>query len=271
MGRMAELAMEVDVDVWNGQDLRGHNNPPEPTPLERAEDAQAALAKFLDETPVITEGPHLVEAKRLVEHVRGACAELEDERVKLVDPLNTQVSEINRTYKAVHNTDKKRPGTLDKTLSELTARLTVYGQNEEKARAFKAEVARVMAERAEQAARDAEAAEQQAKHDAVVGVMDTGIAEKIAAADQAFAEFETASRFAARAEKDSTFRIGNGSGKALGMRTVETLHLDSYGRALKAIGPNETIKEAILTAARAYRKQHGCLPDGVSATTERQF
>lgn len=264
--RMAALDMDRQMIA-----SVGHNGPPEPTPLERAGDAWEALAKFLDETPVITEGAHLVEAKRLVEHVRAACAEIEDERVKLVDPLNIQVSEINRKYKAVHNTDKKKPGTLDKALTELTARLTVYGQNEEKKRAFEAEVARVFAEKAEREAREAEEAERQAKHDAVVGVVDTGVAEAIKTADEKYAEFEAASRFAARAEKQTTFRIGNGSGKALPMRTVETLHLDSYGRALKAIGPNETIKEAILTAARAYRKLHGVLPDGVSATEERKF
>lgn len=249
----------------------GDNGPPGPTPLERAEDAQAALAKFLDETPVITEGPHLVEAKRLVEHVRGACAELEDERITLVDPLNTKVAEINRTYKAVHNTDKKKPGTLDKTLAELTARLTVYGQNEEKERAFRAEVARVFAANAAAEAAAAEAAAQQAKSDAVVGVIDTGVGEAIQAAARASADAQRAEREAARADAQTTFRIGNGAGKALGMHTVETLHLDSYSRALKAMGPSDGVKEAILTAARAYRKQHGCLPDGVSATQERKF
>jgi hypothetical protein len=60
------------------------------------------------------------------------------------------------------------------------------------------------------------------------------------------------------------FRIGNGSGKALGMRTEKTLVLESYSKAIKAIGPTPTIEEAILTAARAYRKLHGRLPEGVS-------
>lgn len=249
----------------------GGNSPPEPTPLERASDAAIELSNFLNETPVIETGPHLVRAKQLVEHARGACAELEAERVELVAPLNTQLATINGKYKSVHNTDSKKPGTLDRILGELKARLTAYGLAEEAKRAREAEALRLEAERAEQIARQAELDEQQAKHDAVVGVVDTGIGEKIEEADRAFAEFETASRFAARAEKGVTFRVGNGSGKALGMRTVETLHLDSYGKALKAIGPNETIKEAILTAARAYRKQHGQLPDGVSATEERKF
>jgi hypothetical protein len=210
--RMAELAMEAE----NVRAVIGGNNPPEPTTLERAETAMVALSNFLNETPVIEIPAHLVEAKRLIEHARGACAELEAERVELVAPLNTELNTINGKYKSVHNTDSKKPGTLDKILNELKARLTAYGVAEEAKRAREAEALRLAAERAEQAARDAEAAEQQAKHDAVVGVMDTGVAEKIAQADQAFAEFETVSRFAARAEKNTAFRIGNGSGKALG-------------------------------------------------------
>lgn len=265
--RMAELHMEAE----NVRAVIGGNMPPEPTPIERAETAMVAVSNFLNETPVIETGAHLVEAKRLVEHARGAAAELEAERVALVDPLNKQVTSINGKYKFIHNTDSKKPGVLDKVLGELKTRLTAYAVAEEAKRAREAETARLAAEKAEQAARAAEAAEQQAKHDAVVGVMDTGVAEKIVAADQAFAEFETASRFAARAEKDVAFRIGNGSGKALGMRTEKTLVLENYGRALKAIGPCEKIETAILSAARDYRKEHGALPDGVSETSERKF
>lgn len=264
--QMAQLAAEADTIA-----RIGHNNPPEPTPIERGHDALSALGKFLDDAPVITDGPHLVEAKRLVEHARGAAAEIEAERTALVKPLNDQVTSINATYKALHNTDSKKPGTLDKVLNELKARLTAYGKAEEvKREAAAAEAAKIAAE-AEAAAREAERIEFQAKQDAVVGVIDTGVAEAIQNADEKFAEFERASRFAKQTEAQTTFRIGNGSGKALGMRTEKTLVLESYGKAIKAIGPNETIKEAILTAARAYRKLHGCLPDGVSETQERKF
>lgn len=264
--RMAELAMDYD----NARAVIGGNNPPEPTPLERADEAMVALSNFLNETPVIETGPHLVEAKRLVEHARGACAELEAERAEKVRPHNDSVAIINAAYKKIHNTDSKKPGMLDRVLGEVRARLTAYGVAEEAKRAREAEELRAAAVLAEQAARDAEAAEQQAKHDAVVGVMDTGVADKIKAADEKFAEFEAASRFAARAEKGVAFRIGGGA-KALGMRTEKTLVLENYGRAIKAIGPCDTIRDAILTAARAYKKQHGVLPDGVTETSERKF
>src|SRR5688572_8287712 len=98
----------------NPRAVIGGNMPPEPTPIERAQTAMIALSNFLNETPVITEGAHLVEAKRLVEHARGAMAEMEAERVKLVRPLNDQVDDINAKFKTIHNTDTKRPGTFDK-------------------------------------------------------------------------------------------------------------------------------------------------------------
>lgn len=249
----------------------GHNNPPEPTVIERAQGALDTLAVFLNEVPVITDGPHLVEAKRLVELARGTAAELEAERDELVRPLNEQVSSINAKYKVLHNEDKKKPGTLDKILNELKDRLTTYGRVEEAKREAAAEAARLVLEQAEAAAREAERVEQQAKLDAAVGVIDTGVAEKIAQADEAFSEFEAASRFAARAERDTSFRIGDGRGKALGMRTEKILILESYAKAITAIGKNDKIETAILSAARDYRKEHGKLPEGVTEVSERKF
>lgn len=265
MGRFAEIAYDMDRFGIGG------NSPPEPTVIDRAQDAIGALAQFLNDVPVITDGPHLVEAKRLVELARGTAGELETERDELVRPLNEQVSSINAEYKAVHNEDKKKPGTLDKILNELKERLTAYGRVEEAKREAAAEAARLVAEQAEAAAREAERLEQQAKMDASVGVIDTGVAQAIAQADEAFSEFEQASRFAARAEKQTTFRIGDGRGKALGMRTEKTLVLESYAKAITAIGPNDKIRDAVLSAARDYRKLHGKLPDGVTETSERKF
>lgn len=264
--RLAELDMERQTIVGIG-----HNQPPEPTPLEYADEAMVAVSNFLNETPVIETGAHLVTAKQLVERARGTMANVEDERIALVDPLNKQVASINGKYKAIHNTDAKKPGLFDKVLNELKARLTAYAVAEEAKRTKAAEAAKLIAEQAEAAAREAERVEQRAKQDAVVGCLDTGVGEKIAAADEAFTDFEAASRFAARAEKDVAFRIGNGHGKALGMRTEKTLVLESYGKAIKAIGPNEKIEAAILSAARDYRKLHNALPDGVTETSERKF
>jgi hypothetical protein len=265
MSRMSELAYDVERFGM------GHNMPPEPTVIERAEDAMLALSSFLNNVPVIAEGEHLVNAKRLVENSRGIMAEMEAERDELVRPLNEQVAGINAKYKSIHNADSKKPGTFDRVLGELKARLTAYAVAEEAKREAAAAEARIVAEQAEAAAREAERLEQQAKMDASVGVIDTGVADAIAQADEAFSEYEHASRFAARAEKATTFRIGDGRGKSLGMRTEKTLHLESYSKAIKAIGPNDKIRDAVLSAARDYKKLHGKLPDGVTETSERKF
>jgi hypothetical protein len=248
----------------------GHNNPPEPTVLERAEQAGVTISNFLNETPIINE-QSLIEAKRLVDQTRGAMAELEAERNDLVRPLNEEVDTINSRYKALHNTNEKKPGILDRLLAEIKARLTAYGVAEEARRIQAAEAAAREAEKAEAAAREAERIEQQAKMDAAIGVLDTGVGQAIADADQKFSEFEKASRFAARAERGVAFRIGDGNSKTLAMRTEKTLVLENYGKAIKAIGPNPKIETAILSAARDYRKLHDKLPDGVAEVSERKF
>lgn len=255
----------------NPREHIGANNPPAPTTLERAQHAMDALAVFLNANPVIEGGEQLVAAKALVERARGAMAELEAERDKLVRPLNEEVAAVNGKYKAIHNTDPKKPGVFDKVLTELKSRLTAYAKVEEAKREREAELLRIEQARAEHEAREAERLEAEAKANAGHGELDTGVVQAIENADQKFSEFEAVSRFAARAEKAVPVRIGGGVGKAMSMRTEKTLVLDSYGKAITAIGPNEKIRDAILSAARDYRKEHGKLPDGVSETSERKF
>lgn len=249
----------------------GHNNPPPPTTLERAQHAMDALAVFLNDNPVIERGEQLVEAKQLVERARGAMAELEAERDGIVRPLNEEVAAVNAKYKAIHNTDPKKPGVLDRVLAELKARLTAYAKAEEAKREREAELLRIEQAQKEHEAREAERLEAEAKANAGLGEVDTNVVAAIENADRKFEEYEAVSRFAARAEKGVPVRIGGGAGKALSMRTEKILVLDSYSRAIKAIGPNDKIRDAILSAARDFRKLRGELPDGVSEVSERKF
>ena len=265
---MSEIAMDMD----NARAVIGGNGPPEPTVLERAEAAAVAVSAFMDNTPVFTIGAHCVEAKKLMERCRGAAAELEDERDALVRPLNEEVSAVNSKYKTLHNSDARRPGTLDRVLLELKTRLTNYARATEEARARVAELAALEAAKAEAKARAAEAAEVEAKANATAGVLDTDVVGKIEAADRAFAEYELASRFAQIKERDIRFRVSDGvNGDAEGMRLTKYLILDSYTHAIKAIGPHDKIRDAILSAAREYKKTHGVLPDGVSEVSERKY
>jgi hypothetical protein len=247
----------------------GHNRPP--GPLEYAQFAVADLSAFLKETPVIQDEKEALSGGAFLERMRKTLADIEDERDSKVRPLNEQVSAINAQYKAVHNTDPKKPGTADRLLLELKRRLTDYARAEEDRRAQEAERARLAAAEAERLAREAERIEAETKANATVGEI-TNVAEAIIAADRTFADFERAQREAARAERDVTVRIGSSmGGRSMMMRTTETLVLESYGRAIKAIGPNDKIREAILSAARDYRKLNGALPDGVSVETTRKL
>lgn len=247
----------------------GHNKPP--SAIDLALTTIDAMSEWMKANPVIETGEQAGEAKLLCDRAKVALDEIEAERDKLVRPLNEQVDAINRDYKALHNTDKKKPGTYDRVFIELKARVSAFLIAEEEKRRKEAEAAAAKAAEAERLAREAEAKEREAIENAKAGEVDVDVVAATTEADESFAEFEKASRFAARAERDAKVKLGGGFGKAVSLRTVETVHLDSYGKALKAIGPHPKIEEAILSAAREYRKQHGALPDGVSATTERML
>ncbi|RZN19493.1 hypothetical protein [Bradyrhizobium sp. Leo121] len=246
----------------------GSNNPP--GPIEYAQSVIDEINGWLSDHPTIETEEDARAAKPFLDRAKFALEDVEKERDSKVRPLNEQVSAINAEYKAVHNTDSKKPGRFDKIVLELKSRVAAFMLREEQRRQREAEEARRAQEEAERIAREAEAREQEALANAKAGEV-VDVAEVTQQADAAFEEFERQSRFAARAERDTRVKIGGGFAKAAGLRDVETLHLDSYNLALKAIGPNDKIRDAILSAARDYRKLHGDLPPGVSATYERKL
>jgi len=253
----------------NPRAVIGANKPP--GPIDYAEIAVADLRAWMIETPVIQTAEDAKQGGLFVERMRKTLAEVEGERSAKVRPLNEQVAEINAEYKAVHNTDAKKPGAADLVFNELRARLTAYAAREEAAREAAAEAARRAAEEAERVAREAEAREREAIDNAKAGeLVDVGGA--VLEANSRFKDFQRADRMATRAEAQTTVRIPSSlGGKALSMRTTETLVLNSASQALKAMGLTEKVKEAILSSARDYRKLHDTLPPGVSVVTSRQL
>lgn len=266
--RVAEF-FETKFDPPPMRAVIGGNNPP--SLIEHAQTVIDDINAWLAEHPVIQTEEQARETKPFLDRAKAALDEVEAERDGKVRPLNESVDAINAKYKALHNIDKKKPGLFDRIVNELKARVSAFMVAEENRRAKEAELARQAQEEAERIAREAEKAELEALQNAAAGELDINIAQVTQAADEAFSEFERTSRFAARAEKDTKVKLGGGFQKAVSLRTVETLHLESYSKALKAIGPNEKIAEAILSAAREYRKVHGHLPDGVTATEERKL
>lgn len=248
------------------QQALGHNRPP--TLFDFARETMGELSKWMAEKPAIASEDEAREAKLLLDRAKNCAADLEAERIKLVSPLNEQVETINAQYKEVHN-KSGRPGRLDKVVNELKVRLAEFIKGEESRRQAEADLLRQQAEEAAAIARAAEAREQEAIANARAGELGVDVTQVVVEADQRFADFKRADREAARAERDAHVKIGGGWGNAASLRAKETLVLVSYGKAINAIGKNEKIETAILSAARDYRKLHGKLPDGVDAVLTR--
>jgi hypothetical protein len=247
--------------------MLNHNNPPDC--IESGAETSVALSAWLAENPLIYSEEQARDAKLLLDRSKASAGEIEDNRKRETKPLNDQLDEINGRYKAMHNTDPKKPGVLDKVMNELRKRLTVFAQAEEAKRLAEAEAKRRAAEFAEREAREAEAKEREAIANASAGELGVDVTQVVVAADKAFKDFEKADREAARAERESKVKIAGGWLNSVGLKTKETLVLVSYAKAITAIGPNPKIEAAILSAARDYRTKTGNLPEGVSSEITR--
>lgn len=245
----------------------GANNPP--GPIEFAGQTMAALSSWMADHPVIQTHDDAKEAKLLIDRAKAALVDVETERDNLVRPLNEQVTTINGEYKKLHNSDAKKPGTYDKVLGELKARLGAFLAAEEAKRQAEAAEALRKAQEAERLAREAEEREREAIANAAVGELGVDMVTVTHEADAAFDIFERASRFATVAVRDTKVKLAGGFGKAASLRTVETLILDNPVKALMDIGVTDKIRDAILSGAREYRTANGKLPDGVTSQTER--
>ena len=241
----------------------GHNQPPDMTVT--AGEVCQSINDWLKENPVVTNEEEAKEAKSQIDRGKLCVKDLEAERDKKVRPLNERVKEINGYYRGPKTT-------LEEVTGEAAARLAAYLRAEEQRRIAKAEEARLAAEAAEQAARLAEQAEQEKIDAARTGELGVDISEAKRDADEAFKEYERTSRFAERAERDAAkTKVGGGFTRAVGLKNVETLEVDDPLAAFMALWPTADIEEALLKAARAYRKTAGQLPPGVIAHVERKL
>ena len=256
--------------IMNMQNLGvGGNNPP--SAIEFAESFLFGdFNDFMSDTPVIETEEQARATKSLLDRAKLALEAVEQDRDSKVRPLNDQVKSINEKYKALHNTDAKKPGTLDKIVAELKNRFQGFMTREEDRRSREAEAARVAQAEAERKAREAEARELEAKANAASGEV-VDVAAVTAEADTAFEGYQQASRFADLAQRDSRVAIGGGFGRTATLRTVETPQVESYSKAIKAIGKHEKIEEGILAAAREYKRTYGAWPDGITVTQERKL
>lgn len=218
----------------------------------------ADLGAWLSETPVIVSED---EARKGAEHVRrcrSALADMEDERKHRVGPLNDQVRGINDEYRAASRA-------TNLVLDTLSERLTPWYQQEEDKRRAEAEAKQLEARIAERLALAADAAEREAKEAAGVGEVGIDVAGASITADDAFARADRARRDAARAERDSHVKLGGGIGRAVSLRSKETLTITDFNAAITALGLTDRINDAVITEARAYRVRKGELPPGITS------
>jgi hypothetical protein len=247
--------------------MTGHNNPPDC--IESGAETSVALSAWLAENPLIYSEDQARDAKLLLDRAKSSAGEIEDNRKRETKPLNDRLDEINGRYKAMHNTDKDKPGILDKTAAELKKRLAVFLEAEEARREIIAREAARERDEKERLAREAEAREKDAIANAAAGELGVDVTQVVVAASKAFDEFKKADRGAARADRNTNVKVAGGWNRAASLRTKETLVLVSYGKAITAIGPHDGIRDAILSAAREYRKEKGNLPEGVSSEITR--
>ena len=247
----------------------GGNNPP--SLIDLARETMTAVGKFLADHPVIEHEAEAKAAKFLKDRADDAVKDMEAERDALVRPLREQAEDINARYHPIHNANAKKPGSLDKVIAELRARLTKYTLAEEAKREAIAEAARKAAAEAERIAREAEEREREAAAEAAQGVCDVDFAAVTVEADAAFADFARADRTAARAEKATKVRITGGFRNAVTLKTHEVLSVTDWRAAIEEIGLTSGMQATILTDARAYRKLMGELPAGIAAAQERSI
>jgi hypothetical protein len=247
----------------------GHNLP---TPINWARETIAELSEWMADHPTVQTEEDARAAKLLVDRAQGAVDAVEAERDSKVRPLNTQVGEINAEYKALHNPDGKKSGKwglFDRVFNELKARLAAYLQAEEDKRIAAAQEKQRIADEAEQSAREADAREREAIENARVGEIGADVFALGAEADTAFRTFEHAAKAAEVAQIDTRVRVGGGFSKPIGLRNSKTLVVTDLAAAIAEIGPTAGITEAVLTAARAYKKLRGKYPKGIREENER--
>lgn len=246
----------------------GHNNPPPNAALAGAERARAALADYLSNNPVIADEPSARSAKAVVDLTKAALDEMERERDARVRPMNEEVRAINASYKTA-----REP--VETLLDILKRRINIFLDRERARREAEAQAAAERKAAAEAEARAAEAREKEAVENADHGEF-TDVGKATAEADAAFGDYKAAARESARAERDAKrVVIGGGFGRVLSQRTTELFSVNDPVAALKDILAaregelTDKLDEALISAAKDFRKVKGRLPAGVSSTKER--
>ena len=263
LDRARPTAPATEQPAENPRATIGGNNPP-PDVITDARATYAMLSGWLAEHPAVVDEKTAREANEVRDAAKTILKSLEAADSAETKPMYDAWKEAKAKW-------KKPVDSITKLVGELSNRLAAYMIAEENKRKAIAAEERRVAEEARRVAMEAEAAEQQAILDARQGEF-TDVGAATAKADIAFDQFRESERDAKIAEKDSDVRLRSRFGaKATSLRTVEVLIVDDAAAALAAMWPNDGLREALLTAARAHRKAYGALPDGIRRTEEQKL
>jgi hypothetical protein len=266
----------------NPREVIGANNPPEPvadaatinayaiaimvkTPaIEAAKDHVPLLKAFIADNPVFQNAQDLQTGGAWIESTRRTLAVLEDERKARVAPLNAATNLVNEPY--------RQPKKILEDLLPVVVDRWNKGEKAERAR--REAIAIAERERAEQAARVAQALIDQA-NDAIAAA-DVGACEDVGTAvvdaQTAMHEANVLDRTAARAEKETHVRVKSAfGGRALAPRAETILTIDDPCKLITAMGLSERTADSLRTDARAFFKETGEWPEGITATKDRSI
>jgi hypothetical protein len=241
-------------------DLPGSNSPGMVTTVLLTADE---INEWLKEHPVIETEEDARAGKMLIDRAVLGEQDMEDERFARQRPHLDTVERIREEYR-----EPKR--ILQTVLKVLKGRTDAYLVAETaKREAAAAEAARV-AEELERAARNAERIEQDALGSVDSGELGVDIQAVVVEADDAFARYERAAREAARAERETKVKIGGGFRRSLGLRRTADIQVVDAVAAIRAVGLSDSIRDAIIKAARVYHREIGEYPPGVIDANAKQ-
>jgi hypothetical protein len=247
----------------NPRAVAGNNNPPAGA-IERSKDTLADLQQFLKDEPVICDEDKARYAKGLMERAKSSIYDMERERTEQVTPLNEAVKRINDNYRG-------HTGILGTAAASVRARLNSFVNEQRRKAEEEARKAAEEAERKIQEANDAIKAKAEAAENADLGEVGIDVVAAEQEAAQKVAEANRAIRVANRAERDTNIRVGGGFGRVMTQRTKETLIVTDWQKAITEMGFVDGIRDAVLTAGRAYRKLKGDLPEGIVSEKEKSL
>lgn len=240
----------------------GHNNPPSETQF--CEELKKEISKWLEDNPVIDSLEKAKAAKLLLDRANLALKDLESERKKQVDPLNKQVKEINDRY-------REPKETLALALQAVKGCINVYLETVEAQKIADARAAAEKAEAAKRAAIEAEKAAEKAAEESAQGVIIDAI-NPVIEANRAFSNYEKAEREKARLEKsiEQTKIVNKTLGtRATSLREREELILIDPIACIQDMGVSDELAEAILKAAREFRRNNNRVPQGIKIEKTR--